>query len=59
MHLLIIFAGFNNQSSYNSQGGGGGGGGGGSNQGFGASHSQYHNPVSYGRGDGNIHYQYR
>lgn len=58
MQLLIILAGFNNQSSYNSQGGGGAGGGGG-NQGFGTSHPQYHNPVGYGRGDGNIHYQYR
>ncbi|XP_047427546.1 interleukin enhancer-binding factor 3 homolog isoform X2 [Mugil cephalus] len=45
------YEGFNSQSSYNSQGGG--------NQGFGANHSQYHNPVGYGRGDGSMSYQYR
>ncbi|XP_053193826.1 interleukin enhancer-binding factor 3 homolog isoform X2 [Scomber japonicus] len=45
------YEGFNNQSNYNSQGAGG------DNQGFGTNHSQYHNPVGYGRGDGN--YQYR
>ncbi|XP_075888718.1 interleukin enhancer-binding factor 3 homolog isoform X2 [Nelusetta ayraudi] len=50
------YEGFNSQSSYNSQGGGGGGGG---SQGFGGSHSQYHNSVGYGRGDGNMNYQYR
>ncbi|XP_018554160.1 LOW QUALITY PROTEIN: interleukin enhancer-binding factor 3 homolog [Lates calcarifer] len=48
------YEGFNNQSNYNSQGGGGGG-----NQGFGNNHSQYHNPVGYGRGDGSMNYQYR
>uniref|UniRef100_A0A665W3Z2 Interleukin enhancer binding factor 3b n=1 Tax=Echeneis naucrates TaxID=173247 RepID=A0A665W3Z2_ECHNA len=46
------YEGFNNQSSYNSQGGGG-------SQGFGNNHSQYHNPVGYGRGDGSMNYQYR
>lgn len=45
------YEGFNSQSNYNSQGVGG------DNQGFGTNHSQYHNPVGYGRGDGN--YQYR
>lgn len=47
--------GFNNQSNYNLQGGGGGSG----NQGFGANHSQYHNPVGYGRGESSMNYQYR
>ncbi|KAM8723255.1 interleukin enhancer-binding factor 3 homolog isoform 3-T3 [Acanthopagrus schlegelii] len=46
------YEGFNNQSNYNSQGGSG-------NQGFGANHSQYHNPVGYGRGDSSMNYQYR
>ncbi|XP_040047521.1 interleukin enhancer-binding factor 3 homolog isoform X2 [Gasterosteus aculeatus] len=50
------YEGFNSQSSYNSQGGAGGGGG---IQGFGTNHSQYHNPVGYGRGDGSMNYQYR
>ncbi|XP_069557253.1 interleukin enhancer-binding factor 3 homolog isoform X1 [Brachyistius frenatus] len=45
------YEGFNNQSNYNSQGGG--------NQGFGTNHSQYNNPVGYGRGDGSMNYQYR
>ncbi|XP_028267395.1 interleukin enhancer-binding factor 3 homolog isoform X2 [Parambassis ranga] len=44
------YEGYNNQSSYNSQGGGGGGG---------SNHSQYHNPVGYGRGDASMNYQYR
>ncbi|XP_059203061.1 interleukin enhancer-binding factor 3 homolog isoform X2 [Centropristis striata] len=48
------YEGFNNQSNYNSQGGGGS-----NNQGFGNNHSQYHNPVGYGRGDGSMNYQYR
>ncbi|XP_023266192.1 interleukin enhancer-binding factor 3 homolog [Seriola lalandi dorsalis] len=46
------YEGFSNQSNYNAQGGGG-------NQGFGNNHSQYHNPVGYGRGDGSMNYQYR
>lgn len=50
-----MFAGFNSQPSYNSQGGGGGGG----SQGFGGNHSQYHNSMGYGRGDGSMNYQYR
>ncbi|XP_072225795.1 interleukin enhancer-binding factor 3 homolog isoform X1 [Leuresthes tenuis] len=44
------YDGFNNQSNYSLQGG--------SNQGFGTSPSQYHNP-GYGRGDGGMSYQYR
>lgn len=51
----MISAGFNSQPSYNSQSGGGGGG----SQGFGGNHAQYHNSVGYGRGDGNMNYQYR
>ncbi|XP_068593082.1 interleukin enhancer-binding factor 3 homolog isoform X2 [Cebidichthys violaceus] len=51
------YEGFNNQSNYNSQGGAGGGGN--NNQGFGTNHSQYQNPVGYGRGDGSMNYQYR
>ncbi|XP_034394672.1 interleukin enhancer-binding factor 3 homolog isoform X2 [Cyclopterus lumpus] len=55
------YEGFNTQSNYNSQGGAGGGGGNNNNnnQGFGINHSQYHNPVGYGRGDGSMNYQYR
>uniref|UniRef100_A0A672FUU9 Interleukin enhancer binding factor 3b n=1 Tax=Salarias fasciatus TaxID=181472 RepID=A0A672FUU9_SALFA len=45
------YEGFSSQSSYGSQGVGG--------QGFGANHSQYHNPVGYGRGDSSMSYQYR
>ncbi|XP_044038446.1 interleukin enhancer-binding factor 3 homolog isoform X1 [Siniperca chuatsi] len=47
------YEGFNNQSNYNSQGGGG------ANQGFSTNHSQYHNPVGYGRADSSMNYQYR
>ncbi|KAJ4931764.1 hypothetical protein JOQ06_010204 [Pogonophryne albipinna] len=58
-----IYEDFNSSSSYNSQsgGGGGGGGGGGANntQGFGTNHSQYNNPVGYGRDDSSMNYQYR
>ncbi|XP_068192383.1 interleukin enhancer-binding factor 3 homolog isoform X2 [Antennarius striatus] len=46
------YEGFNNQSNYNSQGTGG-------SQVFGANHSQYHNQAGYGRGEGNMNYQYR
>ncbi|XP_056262622.1 interleukin enhancer-binding factor 3 homolog isoform X2 [Pseudoliparis swirei] len=55
------YEGFNNQSNYNSQGGVGGGGNddNDNNQGFGTNHSQYHNPVGYGREDGSMSYQYR
>ncbi|XP_038549571.1 interleukin enhancer-binding factor 3 homolog isoform X1 [Micropterus salmoides] len=51
------YEGFNNQSSFNTQGGGAGGAG--ANQGFGTNHTQYHNPVGYGRGDSSMNYQYR
>lgn len=55
-----LLLGFNNQSNYNSQGGvGGGGNDNDNNQGFGTNHSQYHNPVGYGREDGSMSYQYR
>ncbi|XP_020514006.2 interleukin enhancer-binding factor 3 homolog isoform X3 [Labrus bergylta] len=47
------YEGFNSQTSYSPQAGGG------ANQGFGNNHSQYHNQSSYGRGDGNMNYQYR
>ncbi|XP_034055873.1 interleukin enhancer-binding factor 3 homolog isoform X2 [Gymnodraco acuticeps] len=54
-----IYEDFNSSSSYNSQSGGGGGGGANNTQGFGTNHSQYNNPVGYGRGDSSMNYQYR
>ncbi|CAN9505962.1 unnamed protein product [Ophioblennius macclurei] len=46
------YEGFSSQSDYGSPGVG--------SPGFGANHSQYHNPVGYGRGsDGGMNYQYR
>uniref|UniRef100_H3CSC5 Interleukin enhancer binding factor 3b n=1 Tax=Tetraodon nigroviridis TaxID=99883 RepID=H3CSC5_TETNG len=48
------YEGFSSQSNYNSQGSGEGG-----NQGFGANHSQYHDPGGYSRGDAGMNYQYR
>ncbi|XP_033944561.2 interleukin enhancer-binding factor 3 homolog isoform X3 [Pseudochaenichthys georgianus] len=54
-----IYEDFNSSSSYNSQSGGGGGGGANNTQGFDTNHSQYNNPVGYGRGDNSMNYQYR
>ncbi|MEQ2290350.1 hypothetical protein AMECASPLE_002411 [Ameca splendens] len=44
------YEGFSHQSSYSAQGG--------VNQGFGSNHTPYHSP-GFGRGDGNMNYQYR
>ncbi|XP_010774596.1 interleukin enhancer-binding factor 3 homolog [Notothenia coriiceps] len=52
-----IYEDFNSSSSYNSQSGGGGANN--NTQGFGTNHSQYNNPVGYGRGDSSMNYQYR
>ncbi|XP_061555570.1 interleukin enhancer-binding factor 3 homolog isoform X1 [Phycodurus eques] len=46
------YDGFTNQSNYNSQGAG-------ENQGFNTSHTPYHNPGSYNKGDSSGIYQYR